>query len=155
MQYALRYPEEIRGIILIGTGARLRVKSDYLDICTSPGEDNLAWLDWEEGNFQDVEPDIHQVLMRRAEEIGPQVELNDLMACDKFDVMEEVHKINLPTKVLCGSEDVMTPTKYSDYLAERIRGAKEDVIPEAHHYVQLEKYHEVNEKIEEFLASLK
>ena len=49
----------------------------------------------------------------------------------------------------------MTPAKYSDYLADRISGAKEDVIPDATHYVQLDKYHEVNEKIEEFLASLK
>ena len=29
--YALRYPEEIRGLILIGTGAKLKVDSNYIN----------------------------------------------------------------------------------------------------------------------------
>ena len=40
-----------------------------------------------------MEPDIRQVLMRRAEEVGPGVELNDLQACDRFDVMESIETI--------------------------------------------------------------
>ncbi|PKB73546.1 MAG: hypothetical protein BZY75_01295 [SAR202 cluster bacterium Io17-Chloro-G7] len=34
--YALRYPEELKGIVLFGTGARLRVHSTYLDRCNEP-----------------------------------------------------------------------------------------------------------------------
>ena len=128
---------------------------DYLHRCESPGVDNTEWLNWEASNFNAVEPDIHRVLVQRAEEIGPEVQLNDLMACDQFDVMEEVHNIKIPTRIVCGSQDIMTPVKYSDYLADRISGATEDVVSDATHYVQLDKYHEVNEKIEEFLASLK
>jgi pimeloyl-ACP methyl ester carboxylesterase len=93
--------------------------------------------------------------MRRAEEIGPKVELNDLLSCDTFDVMEQVHKIQLPTAIICGKEDTMTPVKYSDFLAQQIKGACQEVIPGANHFVQLEKYHEVNAKIEEFLGRLK
>ena len=155
LQYALRYPEELKGIILIGTGARLRVHPDYLDKCRYPGNSNDDWLEWEEGNYENVESDIQQVLVRRAEEIGPQVQLNDLLACDRFDVMNEVQNIKLPTMVLCGSEDLMTPVKYSNYLTEQINGAQESVIPSGRHYVQLERYHEVNERIEDFLTSLK
>jgi len=155
MQYALRYPDELKGIILIGTGALLRVNPDYLQICESPGLANTEWLDWETSNFKSVEPDIHQVLVQRAEEIGPEVQLNDLMACNQFDVMEEVHNIRIPTRIVCGSQDIMTPVKYSDYLADRITGSKEDMVSDATHYVQLDKYHEVNQKIEEFMTSLK
>ena len=155
LQYALRYPDELRGIILIGTGARLRVHQDYLDRCRHPGQSNSDWLEWEEENYEHVESDIHQVLVRRAEEIGPQVQLNDLLACNNFDVMDEVRNIDLPTMVLCGSEDPMTPVKYSDYLTENIKGAQASVIPSGLHYVQLERYHEVNDKIEDFMSSLK
>ena len=153
--YALKYPEELRGIILMGTGARLRVHPDVLQLCKDPGEGNQNWMDWEMGYYQDVEQDIQQVLHRRANEIGPEVDLNDYLACDKFDVMDQVHQIELPTQVLCGALDTMTPVKYADYLAQKIRGAREEIIAGAHHYVQLEKYQKVNEQIEGFVASLK
>lgn len=155
MLYALLYPEQLRAIILMGTGARLRVHPDYFRRCEEPGEDNSRWLDGQREYFASVEPDIYQSLMRRAAEIGPEVELNDLRCCDRFDVMDEVRRIQVPTQVLCGSEDVMTPVKYSSYLAQHIKGARQNIIAGAGHFLQLGKYHEVNEKIEEFLATLK
>ena len=153
--YALRYPDELRGIILIGTGARLRVHPDYLNRCESPGEDNSSWIEGQKDTFKKVDSDIYEVLVRRASEVGPQVELNDLRACDQFDIMDEVKDISLPTQVICGSEDIMTPVKYSDYLAQNIKEAREEVISGGSHYVQLEKYQAVNEQIERFLATLK
>jgi pimeloyl-ACP methyl ester carboxylesterase len=95
------------------------------------------------------------MLVRRASEVGPAVELNDLLACDKFDIKDQVHKIQLPTQVVCGSQDVMTPVKYADYLASEIQGAREEIIPDANHFVQLEKYQQVNAQIERFLAGLR
>ena len=83
------------------------------------------------------------------------MDLNDLKACDRFDVMDEVKNISLPTQVVCGSEDVMTPVKYSDYLAGNIKNAREEIIPGGSHFVQLEKYQQVNEQIERFMATLK
>lgn len=155
MQYALQYPDQVKGLILIGTGARLRVHPDYLNLCQEPGENNADWLEGQKRYFQSVEQDIYQVLLRRCEEIGPQVELNDLLSCDRFDIMDQVKDIDLPTRVICGSADVMTPVKYSRYLGEHIKGADVDVVPDARHFVQLEKYHQVNSSIEEFMASFK
>ena len=153
--YALRYPDELRGIILIGTGARLRVHPDYLNLARQPGEGNSGWLEGQKKHFQGVESDIYDVLVRRASEVGPAVELNDLQACDRFDVMEDVHKITLPTQVVCGSDDVMTPVKYSDYLANQIKNSREEIISGARHFVQLQKYQQVNTQIERFMATLK
>ena len=152
---ALRYPEELRGIILIGTGARLRVHPDYLHRAEEPGEGNLQWLEGQKEYYEGVEADIYQVLVRRATEVGPEVELNDLRACDNFDVMDRVQEIQLPTQVVCGSEDIMTPVKYSDYLAHNIKHAREEVIPGAGHFVQLQRYQDVNEQIERFMTTLK
>ncbi|MYC29191.1 MAG: alpha/beta hydrolase [Chloroflexi bacterium] len=155
MLYALKYPEEIRGIILVGTGARLRVHPDYLQMGREAVENESAWLENQLGYYPGVAPDIVQSLKRRTREVGPAVELNDLMACDSFDVMQEVENISLPTLVICGSEDTMTPVKYADYLSDRIPGARKVIVPGATHFVQLQKSREVNASIEEFLASLK
>jgi len=118
-----------------------------------PGEGNARWLEGQKEYYQGVEADIYQVLVRRATEVGPEVELNDLLACDNFDVMDRVQEIQLPTQV--GSEDMMTPVKYSDYLAHKIKHAREEVIPGAGHFVQLQRYQVVNEQIERFMATLK
>ena len=153
--YALRYPDELKGIILIGTGARLRVRTDIMDLCATPGEDNADWMEGQKHYYEGVEQDIYQVLMRRASEVGPAVELNDFQACDNFDIMDEVSDIRLPTQVVCGSDDVMTPVKYSDYLGSQIVEADVLVIPGGSHYVHLEKYQNVKEQIERFLGTLK
>ena len=155
MLYALRYPEEIRGIILVGTGARLRVHPDYLQLGRDSVDDNSKWLENQMAYYPGVAPDIVQSLKRRSEEIGPSVELNDLLACDSFDVMNEVQNITLPTLVICGDQDTMTPVRYADYLADKIPGAQKTIIPGATHFVQLQKYKEVNASIEQFLATLK
>ena len=153
--YALLYPEELRGLILLGTGARLKVRPDYLRRCADPGEGNKGWMDWHMEYYKATEPDIYQVLQRRVAEVGPEVDLNDYMVCDNFDIMDRVHKIKLPTQIMCGSQDTMTPVKYSKYLTQQIQGAQEEIIPGGNHYFQLEKYQAVNERIENFMASLK
>ena len=106
-------------------------------------------------SFKHVAPDMHPVLSQRAVELGPEVQLNDLLACDRFDVMGQLEQIDLPTQVLCGSEDIMTPVKYADYLTEHMQNARETVFPGATHFFQMEEYKKVNEEIENFLTSLK
>ncbi len=153
--YALRYPQELKGIILVGTGARLRVHPDYLDRCREPGPDNAKWLAGHMKAFKGVEPSMQPVLSQRASEVGPEVELNDLLACDRFDIMDQLEKIDMPAQVLCGSDDIMTPVKYTNYLSEHLQNARETVIPGGGHFVQMQKFKQVNEEIERFMASLK
>ncbi len=155
MRYALKYPEELRGLILLGTGARLKVHPHYLERCREPGEGNSPWLEGHLEYYNGVGPEVYPVLKQRAAEVGPDVELNDLMACDRFDMMDCVGEIALPTRVICGSDDVMTPVKYSEYLTNSIEGASQTVIPGGGHFVHMEKFQKVNEEIEGFLASFK
>ena len=153
--YALRYPEELKGIILMGTGARPYVNPDKMERCRQPGPENSEWLAGYMESFAGVAPDMHSVLSQRAVELGPEVQLNDLLACDGFDVMDQLGEIDLPTQVLCGSEDMVTPVKYADYLTEHMQNVRETIIPGGSHFFQMEEYKIVNEEIENFMASLK
>ena len=155
LQYALRYPDELRAIILIGTGAQMKVDPKHIEECEGAVDDNADWLESRKEVYKDVEDDINQVLIRRTMEIGPQVELNDLRACDEFDVMDKVQNIQLPTHVMCGSDDLATPVRFTEYLAENIPGAQSQVIDGGRHYVQLEKYQRVNDQIERFMHTLR
>jgi pimeloyl-ACP methyl ester carboxylesterase len=55
---------------------------------------------------------------------------------------------------VCGSEDVLTPVKYSKYLKRLIPNSKLEVIKGAGHMVMLEKPFEFNGKLRNFLEEI-
>ena len=152
--FALTYPDELAGLVLLGTGARLRVHPKYLDECEDGIQDPDSWLGGRRSDYRMVEAGLATELFDRAAQIGPAVKLNDLRCCDDFDVMERVDGIRLPTLVLCGTDDVMTPVKYSQHLHDRIEGSEIRIIEGGSHFVQLEQPGAVNSSIEEFLLKL-
>ena len=76
----------------------------------------------------------------------------DFIACDQADITEEVKGIEMPTLIICGMDDRLTPPEYSVYLNRAIRGSKVVSVPDAGHMVTLEKPEEVNRAIEAFVA---
>ena len=152
--YALKYPDELKALILIGTGARLRVRPDILEGLRQMIGNDDAWRKSLEEGSTITDPKMRQEMLESAVRIGPAVRLNDLLCCDKFDIMDRMQAIKLPALVLCGTEDEMTPVKYTRFLADKIEGATEVVIDGATHLVFVEKPEEVNQAIERFLSSL-
>lgn len=153
--YALKHPGDIKAIVLVATGARLRVAPQYLSAMHEGIENPSVWVrDFLEPQYSQIDSKIRKKLVAETVKVGAKVQLNDYLCCDKFDIMGEVHQIEVPTLVLCGSEDVMTPPKYSSYLAAQIKGAKLTVINGGTHYVFVEKPEAVNQAIEQFLANL-
>ncbi len=153
--YGLKYGDEVRALVLIGTGARLRVHPDILASVRQMIGDEAAWRKYLEDSFSGIDPKLGRAAMEARMRIGPAVLLSDFLCCDKFDIMDKVHNIKLPTLVLCGTEDVMTPVKYARYLADKIAGSVMVVIDGGTHSVFCEKPKEVNQAIENFLARLK
>lgn len=151
--YALKYGNELKGLILIGTGARLRVLPATLTSVRSEIGDEVAWRKY----IEDTPLPSPRLKPARDEKIriGPETLLSDLLCCDKFDIMEQVQNIKLPTLIIVGTEDASTPVKYSQYLANKIKGSKLVIIQGATHGVAQEKPAEVNRAIEEFVAGLR
>ena len=152
--YSLKYPDELKGIVLIGTGARLRVHPKYLKDCEDGVDAREDWLANRAEEYARINPEMAAALLQRSSVVGPGVKLNDLLCCDRFDIMERVREIAVPALMVCGTEDVMTPVRYSTYLADHIRDSRITVLEGATHYVQLERHREVNQAIAEFLEGL-
>ncbi len=150
-QFALSYPERTDGVILIGTGARLRVLPRLLDLLAADyprGVDLLMSLAVGAQAPAELKTELHRATADNA----PGVVLGDLQACDRFDVMKRISTISAPTLVICGDEDQLTPPKYSRFLGEHIAGASVAVIPGAGHYVQVEKPRETTAAVRQFLT---
>lgn len=152
--YGLKYPDGVRALVLIGSGARLRVLPALLASLEAIITDETAWRRYLEEECSTIDPEVRQALVEEGMQIGPAVTLNDYRCCDKFDIMDKVHTIKLPTLAICGSEDNKTPVKYTRYLADKIEGATQVIVDGATHWGHLEKPKEVNQAIEEFLARL-
>lgn len=153
--YALTYPKDVKALVLIGTGARLRVRPDFLEFIEASIDSPANWLrNFVEPSYSRVAPAVREKVINKMVEVGAAVQLNDFRCCDRFDVMDKVHQIAAPTLVVCGTEDDMTPVKYARYLADKIAGSKLVIVEGGSHLVSLEKPDEVNRFIEDFLRGL-
>ena len=152
IEIALR-KRELGALVLVGTGARLRVHPDLLRILKENYEKAAKlFASWSTSNSCD--PVIKERMVGDLMKVNPEVTLGDLMACDKFDRMDRLAEIACRSLILCGEEDRMTPAKYSQYLHEKIKGSELIIIPGAGHSVMLEKHREFNRALDGFLASL-
>jgi len=154
MQWALQQPERLRAMVLVGSGARLRVLPQTLQLLEQAVDDPALFAEMLRPTWERVEPGVAEVLRKRSEAIGPAAFLNDLRACDRFDIIDRLAEIATPTLALCGSDDVMTPPKYSHFLADRIAGATAEILEGGTHMVFLEQPDAVNRAIERFLERL-
>ncbi len=154
LQYALDYPEEVKAIVSVGSGGRLRVHPDTLEFMKELTEDPTGYPASLEESYLEVDPAFAAELRARATAQGPAAAYYDLMACDQFDVMERLGEIKAPLHAIVGSEDVMTPPKYSDFLCRSMADADMTVIDGGTHFVFAEQPDAVNQAIEAFLARL-
>ena len=153
LEAALSAPDRFRGLLLIATGARLRVRREFFDFLAgdydAAVEELLRW--WFSPGASPRAVERARMALRVA---SPAVVHDDFWAADQFDAMDRLGGMTLPTLVLCGEEDRLTPVKYSEYLHEQIAGSQLIVIPDAGHMVVLEQPRATNEAIASFLHTL-
>lgn len=151
---ALRSRPAIAGLILIGTGARLRVTDQILSMVLSDYDravNSIAQYSW-----ADTAP---ETLVRSGQELlmaqDPAVVHGDYTACNNFDVMGRLGEISVPTLVISGSEDRLTPVKYGDYLSKSIPGAQHRLVEGGGHMMALEQGSKVAKFVSQFLHALR
>lgn len=146
----LEYGQELSGLILIGTGARLRVHPDLLASARSAPQVAVHQLkDMAVASTNTAT--LPDAIMNEQGAPGPNMLYRDLAACNVFDCMNRLQEIHLPVLILCGTEDRLTPVKYSQYLHDNIAGSTLRVIPGAGHYVMREQPEAVNQAIGQWL----
>lgn len=152
---ALDHAERVAGLGLIGTGARLRVAQILLDNTANAATFSLAVQMINEWAFgPQADPHLKAVAARRMAETRPAVLHGDLLACDAFDIMDRLSEIRVPTLVLCGTEDKLTPLTYSKTLASQIPGAALQTVDGAGHMVMLEEPRRVAGALNIFLMTV-
>lgn len=151
--YALNFPEDLSGLILASTGARLRVTHQIFEMIE---KDYNAFIELSItfSVAQEVKEEIKAKFREIISKCRPDVAFNDFKACNNFDLMEKVEGIKIPTLILCGENDLLTPVKYSKYLEGKIKGAKLFVFSNCGHMIMLERPEEFNTALQMFIKDL-
>lgn len=150
---ALAHPDLVRGLVLVGTGARLRVLPRIFELLASDYAQGCAFvtgLAFSPATSPALQDGARAAMLATR----PEVTIGDFRACDAFDVMDRLGEIAAPTLVICGQEDRLTPPKYARHLAETIAGGRLVLVERAGHFPHLEQPEAVNQAIRRFLADL-
>lgn len=146
LEFALRYPEQTAGLVLIGTGARLKVAPAILESIDARWPqcvDDLV--------ASSLAPSAGAALRERVKGwhllVGKHSTRRDYQNCDEFDVMDRIAAIRARTLVVVGALDKMTPQKYAAFLHERIASSELAIVEGAGHLAHAEKPAEVNARI--------
>jgi pimeloyl-ACP methyl ester carboxylesterase len=136
---ALNRPELLSGLVLVGTGAKLGVSTGIMSMCRGGNAADVESFlaEWAYGpSISPAQIESWNSLFGRA---SCEVYLAGFTACGGFDVREHLGKINLPTLIICGVHDQLTPLKFAQYLGERIPQTQIAEIPDAGHMAMLEQ----------------
>lgn len=153
LRTAIDDPAIVARLVLVGTGAKLRVAPMILEsLKTAVDQPGPAGV-MERFAFSPSAPDqLVEDFVAMVSETHPASRLNAFLACDNFDAMEEVGAITKKALVVVGADDRLTPLKYARFLSDRLDDAILEVIEEAGHMVMLEQYEAFSGAVNRFLS---
>jgi pimeloyl-ACP methyl ester carboxylesterase len=166
--FVLRHPdiarERVRGIVLLSTLARSPVGSRATQVKhllerivdrvpdTTPlwRQPNLGLVLARLGFGRDPSPSHVELVRQMMTECPHQTRIDAPRTLVGLDLTDQLATIDLPTLVVVGSADVLTPPGVAKVLARRIPNARLAVLEGGGHMLMLERTEELNRMIVDF-----
>ena len=147
LETAARHPAKVSALGLIGTTATMNVGPDLLK--AAEANDHAAvdmvsiWglgFDAELGGSLAPGLWMHGGAQRVLERCPPGVLFSDLSACNAYqDALAAASKITVPTTLVLGERDMMTPSRGGKALAAALPNSRIVVLPGAGHMMMAER----------------
>ena len=155
LAFALKYPNKVQGLALLGTGAKMRVAPEILEALGNSNMFEAIVNEISKNCFSENAPqNFIQLSAQAMLQMNPPALLGDFMACDQFDITAQLKKIKTPVLIICGSEDKMTPLKYSVSLKDKIVNSRLEIVNGAGHMVMTEQPDIVAGLLAQFIDAL-
>jgi len=147
LETAARHPARVSALGLIGTAATMTVGPDLLTAAAANDHSAVDMVSiWGLG-FQaelggSLAPGLwmHSGAQRVLEQCRPGVLFNDLSACNAYqNALAAAARITVPTTLVLGERDMMTPAKAGKALAAALPNSRTVVLPGAGHMMMVER----------------
>lgn len=158
LQYALDYPEEVKGLALMTIAMRpKRRRPEDLQFrldAAANSETYEKWLGMMDGIMHFVEPGLRAKLLQRHREVGPKAQHSDLVVIDRFDVRDRIHTLRTPLLLIQGVDDPLATGDYEEEIHRAVPGSKLIKMKDAGHFPMVEKPDEFNAALDEFIEEI-
>jgi pimeloyl-ACP methyl ester carboxylesterase len=156
LETAARCPEKVAALALIAVAAPIAVSEELLTAAKANAAAAIDMISlWGQGYHATIGgSDVPGLWMlggarRILERTRPGVLFADLSACNDYrDVLAAAAKVTVPSAVILGSRDLMTPAKSGKAVAAAIPGCRLTVLEGAGHFL-------LSERPDEVLAALR
>jgi pimeloyl-ACP methyl ester carboxylesterase len=158
MEFALRHPARVKALVLIATAAKFDIPKDRIETWRAVTMGRASQPFTNDGYSPKTiatKPEIIREGWGEQIQTDPRVRWGDLVACSQADLREKIGRLDKPTLILAGADDVITPVADSEFLRSKIGGARLEVLPDAAHRLTTERPDPANTAIEKFLDELR
>jgi 3-oxoadipate enol-lactonase len=135
---ALQAPDRIQKLILVDTAARIGNREGWNTRIEDVLKDGIipiipgALQRWFTSGFHAANPEIVARTKAMLEIVNVEGYTNCCAALRDADFRADIHSIGIPTLVITGQHDPVTPPEDGRFLAENIAGARYIELPAAH-----------------------
>jgi pimeloyl-ACP methyl ester carboxylesterase len=151
LETAARHPDRVSALCLIGTSAPMAVGAELLKAAEANQHESIDMVSlWGLGTAATIGGNLAPGLWmlggaeRLLEANRPGVLFNDLSACNAYkDGLASAARVTVPSTVILGDRDLMTPLKAGRALAAALPDARTVVLEGAGHLMMAERPDEV------------
>jgi len=137
-----------------GRTARLKAAADVLEQGTEPFIDSMIPKLFGQTTL-DTRSDLLNAPKEMMMKMSPEdVSLVQKGMAERPDSVEILNTINVPTMVVTGEEDTLTPVRDAELMRQNIPGSQLKVVARAGHYAVWEQAEAVGKLVRQFLDSL-
>jgi pimeloyl-ACP methyl ester carboxylesterase len=158
LQYALDYPEEVRGLVLMTVSMRSKRRApDTFHFRLRAAADPTVyeqWLTAMREAMQWVDPALRERLIACHRQVRPLSQHHDLGVIDQFEVQDRIHTLKPPLLLIRGMDDPLAPEEYEREIHEAVPGSQYIPLRQAGHFPMAEQPDTVNRAIQTFLDRL-
>jgi len=153
MVFALGHPDKVSKLVLVGTTARMafsiRVQL-WIMMHILPYESFARGvIDYK--YYEPSEQVIKEAMERALRTPKYAAHECSLEFTKNYDSRDRISKIKVPTLIIVGDKDKITPVEMSQHLSRKIEGSKLEIIPNSKHIPMIDKVKELNEITEKFI----
>jgi pimeloyl-ACP methyl ester carboxylesterase len=147
LETAARHPDKVAALSLIGTAATMTVGPDLLKAAEANDHDAIDMVSiWGLGFNAELGGSLapgmwmHGGAQAVLSHCDPGVLFRDLSACNSYaNALAAAASVKVPTTIILGERDMMTPAKAGKALAAAIPQARTIVVPGAGHMIMAER----------------
>ncbi len=143
----------VAGLLLVATGARLRVHPAILERARAAAAGEAPPFDQRAAFQPDTDPGLVSRFEARTAEVPATTTLADWIATNAFDRLGGLGPLRAPLVALAGDRDALTPPRYAQYFVDHVAGARAVTVAGGGHMLPVEQPQAVAQALRDLCAA--